>query len=248
MYGIPILAVLVVLPAEQVTSLNGLIDAMKTVFTVYGGSVAADGTVVLTGAGQLLGWASALVFIWVLLASGSAWIMGAGRAQAAACMDGAGPRALGRISPRTGVPAVMGLVSGAVSLAAMVASLWVTRGDGQKYFSAALTVSIALIVLAYLLIYPAFLALRLRRPGLERPFRAPGGRPGAWLITVLATGWSLLVTACLLWPGLGTADPDAALPAGFEGQRLQFELLVLAPLATVVAACTVFHLASRRSG
>ena len=44
MYGIPILAVLVVLPAEQVTSLGGLIDAMKTVFTVYGGSVAADGT------------------------------------------------------------------------------------------------------------------------------------------------------------------------------------------------------------
>jgi len=123
MYGIPILAVLVVLPAEQVTSLGGLIDAMKTVFTVYGGSVAVDGSVALSGAGQLLGWASALVFIWVLLASGSAWIMGAGRAQAAACMDGAGPRALGRISPRTGVPVVMGLVSGAVSLAAMVASL-----------------------------------------------------------------------------------------------------------------------------
>ena len=246
MYGIPILAVLVVLPAEQVTSLGGLIDAMKTVFTVYGGSVAADGSVALSGAGQLLGWASALVFIWVLLASGSAWIMGAGRAQAAACMDGAGPRALGRISPRTGVPVVMGLVSGAVSLAAMVASLWITKGDGQKYFSAALTVSIALIVLASLLIYPAFLALRLRRADLERPFLAPGGRAGAWLITVLATGWSLLVTACLLWPGLGTADPGASLPAGFEGQRLQFELLVLAPLAAVVAACTVFHVTSHR--
>jgi glutamate:GABA antiporter len=213
MYGIPILAVLVVLPAEQVTSLGGLIDAMKTVFTVYGGSVAADGSVALSGAGQLLGWASALVFIWVLMASGAAWIMGAGRAQAAACMDGAGPRALGRISARTGVPVVMGLVSGAVSLGAMAASLWITRGDGQKYFSAALTVSIALIVLAYLLIYPAFLALRVRRPDLERPFLAPGGPAGAWLITILATGWSLLVTACLLWPGLGTADPDAALPA-----------------------------------
>lgn len=89
----------------------------------------------------------------------------------------------------------------------------------------------------------AFLALRLRRADLERPFLAPGGRAGA---TVLATGWSLLVTACLLWPGLGTAVPGASLPAGFEGQRLQFELLVLAPLAAVVAACTVFHVTSRR--
>jgi glutamate:GABA antiporter len=247
MYGVPILAVLVVLPAEQITSLTGLIDAMKAVFTVYGGSVAADGTATLTGAGQLLGWGSAIVFIWVLLASGSAWIMGAGRAQAAACMDGAGPRVLGTISPRTGVPVVMGLVSGAVSLAAMVAALYITRGDGQKYFSAALTVSIALIVLAYLLIYPAFLALRRRRPDLDRPFLAPGGPAVAWLITVLATGWSLLVTVCLLWPGVGTADPDASLPAGFAGQRLQFELLVLAPIVVVIAACLLFQATTRRT-
>src|SRR6185437_2235679 len=42
MYGIPILAVLVVLPAGQITSLNGLIDAIQAVLTSYGGSVAAD--------------------------------------------------------------------------------------------------------------------------------------------------------------------------------------------------------------
>ena len=39
MYGIPILAVLIVLPSGQITSLHGLIDAMKTVYTVYGGDV-----------------------------------------------------------------------------------------------------------------------------------------------------------------------------------------------------------------
>lgn len=168
MCGVPILAVLVVLPAEQVTSLHGLIDAMKTVFTVYGGSVAADGSVALSGAGQLLGWASALVFIWVLMASGAAWIMGAGRAQAAACMDGAEPRALGRISPRTGVPVVMGPgVGGGVA----------GRDGGQ-------------------------------------PLGHPGRRPEVLL---------------------GRPDrlhrPDGA-----------------RPLAVVVAACTVFHLTSRRSG
>ena len=43
MYGIPILAVLVVLPARSITSLHGLIDAMRTVFTVYGGSVDRHG-------------------------------------------------------------------------------------------------------------------------------------------------------------------------------------------------------------
>src|SRR4249920_1668338 len=188
MYGIPILAVLVVLPARSITSLHGLIDAMRTVFTVYGGSVDSHGVATLTGAGQVLGWICAATFIWVLLASGSAWIIGAGRAQAAACLDGGGPRALGRISSRTGVPVRMALVSGAAALVALLASLHVTQGDDQKYFTAALTAAIAFIVLAYLLIYPAFLVLRFRRPNLPRPFRAPGGRAGAIAITVLATG------------------------------------------------------------
>ncbi len=172
--------------------------------------------------------------------------MGAGRAQAAACQDGAGPPVLGPISPRTGVPVGLGRVTGAGSMAAMAADLWVTAGDGQRYFSAALTVSIALVVLAYLLIYPAFIVLRLRHPGLARPFRVPGGMPAAWVVAVTSTGWSLLAGLCLLWPGFGTSEPDAHLPAGFDGQRLQFELLVLGPIALVVTASAAYYVVSRR--
>jgi glutamate:GABA antiporter len=241
LYAVPILAILVVLPPSQVTSLHGLIDAMKTVFTVYGGSVAADGAATLTGAGAVLGVAGAVLFVWVLLASGSAWIMGAGRAQAAACLDGRRTRWFGRVSERSGVPVVMGVISGGLALATAMVSLAVTHGDSQKYFSAALTVAIALIVLAYLLIFPAFVALRIRRPDLERPFRVPGGNGTAWAISIVATAWSALAAVCLLWPGFGTGDPDAALPAGFEGERLEFELLVLAPLALIVALGCVFY-------
>jgi amino acid transporter len=246
MYGVPTLAVLIVLPPSQITSLHGLIDAMKAVFTVYGGSVAADGTAHLSGAGALLGVGCALLFIWVLMASGSAWIMGAGRAQAAACLDGGGPRRLGRISARTGVPVAMGLFSGAVSMLTLFVNLYVTDGDNEKYFTAALTSAIALIVLAYLLIFPAFLVLRIRRPDLERPFHAPGGLAVAVVITALTTGWSLIAATCLLWPGFGTANPDAALPAAFGHDRLQFELLVLAPIVAVVVACTAFQITARR--
>jgi glutamate:GABA antiporter len=71
MYVVPILAVLVVLPTGQVTSLHGLVDAMQTVFTVYGGSVGPDGTATLTGAGALIGTLTGLVFLWVLVASGT---------------------------------------------------------------------------------------------------------------------------------------------------------------------------------
>jgi hypothetical protein len=38
MYAVPILAVLVVLPADSISSLHGLIDAMQRLFGVYGGA------------------------------------------------------------------------------------------------------------------------------------------------------------------------------------------------------------------
>jgi glutamate:GABA antiporter len=162
-------------------------------------------------------------------------------------MEGGGPEILGRISARTGVPVVMALVSGGAALATMGAALWLTRGDGQRYFSAALTVSIALIVLAYRLIFPAFVRLRYSHPHIDRPFRAPGGAAGAWLISATSTVWSLLAAASLLWPGIGTAHPDAALPAGFESDRATFELLVLSPIAVIVVVCLAFFaLGARR--
>jgi amino acid transporter len=246
MYAIPILAVLLVLPADRISSLNGLVDAMKTVFTVYGGEVSADGAATLDGAGAAIGAICAVAFIWVLLASGSAWIMGAGRAQAAACLDGAGPAVLGRISERTGVPVIMGLVSGGLALLTMLMDLWLTGGDGQKYFSAALTLAVALIVLAYLFIFPAFVRLRITEPDLERPFLVPGGLPVAWAITILTTAWSLLAAVSLLWPGIGTSDPNAALPAGFAGDRLTFELLVVGPIALLILAHGVYYAVQER--
>lgn len=67
-------------------------------------------------------------------------------------------------------------------------------------------------------------------------------------MTILATGWSLLAAVCLLWPGIGTGAPDTHLPPGFAGQRLQFELLVLVPVAAVVVASMAYQLAVRHEG
>lgn len=203
----------------------------------------AHGQVTLSGAGAVVGSISAIAFIWILLASGSAWLIGAGRAQAAACQEGAGPAWLGQISKRSGVPVIMGLVTGGLALLTMFADLAFTSGNGQRYFSASLSVAVSLIVLAYLIIFPTFLALRIREPLLERPFRVSGGRPVAWLITALATGWSMLAALCLLWPGFGTPRPDAALPLGFAGDRMGFELLVLGPIALLLIVHTCFYIA-----
>ena len=247
LYAIPVIAIVIVLPPERISTLHGLIDALRTVLTVYGGHVAPDGQVVLEGTGAILGLVAALTFIWVLCASGAAWIMGAGRAQAAACLDGGGPRVLGRISGSTGTPVPIILVSGALALAVMAFDVIGARGDGQRYFSAALTLAIALVVVAYVGIFPAFVRLRRALPHLDRPFTAPGGMPGAWLITGLATVWSVFASVSLLWPGLGLDTPDAALPPGFAGRREEFEFMVLAPLVGLVLVWLVFLAVGRGS-
>ncbi len=48
------------------------------------------------------------------------------------------------------------------------------------------------------------------------------------------------MAGCLLWPGLGTADPNRHLPPGFAGERLMFEVLVLIPIVGVVLVVVLY--------
>src|SRR3954464_7557748 len=210
LYGAPILAILLVLPAEQITSLGGFIDAMKTVFTVYGGEVttAADGTVTatLTGFGKVLGDLAALGFIWALLSSGTTWIMGADRAQAVAGYDGGAPRFFGYFSERWGTPVVVNLLSGLFSSIVMIMAYSFT-GNANKYFTAVLGLAISTTTIAYLLVFPAVIKLRYTHGHVPRPYRIPFGKPGVWAAGVLCTAWAALATVALLYPGFGTSDP-----------------------------------------
>ena len=87
--------------------------------------------------------------------------------------------------------------------------------------------------------------MRLRRthPDTPRPFRVPGGRTGVWAAAGLATAWCALAGLAALVPGLGTADPDAALPAGFAGERLAFTASIVVPLVALAATALAISLA-----
>jgi glutamate:GABA antiporter len=242
LYGVPILMILLVLPLSQVTSLGGFIDSIKTVFTVYGGHVGATpAQTTLSGAGKMLGDVAAIAFIWALISSGTTWIMGADRAEAVACYDGAGPRFLGRFSSRFGTPIAVNFMSGIISSLFMILAFFLTSGSTAKYFSAALSLAISTTTIAYLAIFPALYLLRRKLPDVHRPYRVPGGDMGALVISILCFGWSALATVALLWPGLGQSNPDSHLPTGFGGQRLQFELSQFVPLAIFLALGVLFY-------
>ncbi len=247
-YGIPVLAILLVLPKAQITGLGGFIDAIKTVFTVFGGHIttAADGTVtpVLSGFGSFMGDLAAIGFILALLSSGATWIMGADRSQAVAAYDGAGPRWLGRFSKKYGTPIAVNLLSGIVATVFMVAAFSLTSGSTAKYFTAALGLAISTTTISYLAIFPALYLLRRKYPDVERPYRAPGGTNGAIAISGITLLWTVVAVIALLWPGALTAlthggAADASVPTGFS--RTSYELSQFIPLLIILALGGLFY-------
>jgi hypothetical protein len=54
-------------------------------------------------------------------------------------------------------------------------------------------------------------------------------------------GWCALTTIAIIYPGIGTAHPDASLPEGFEGERLQYTLSQVIPLVVMILVGLLFY-------
>ncbi|WP_432175112.1 APC family permease [Streptomyces sp. Tue6028] len=253
LYGGPVLGILFVLPGERIGSLGGFIDACKAVFTVYGGSIAADGTVTLTGAGAICGGIAAAGLVVGLLTSGVTWAMGAHRAQAVACADGAGPAWLGHISEKHGTPVRVNLLSAVLASVLFVVALNLTGGDGEKYFAAGLGLTICTTFISYVITFPSLAVLRRKYPSVPRPYAVPGGLFGARLVSALATVFVAFTVVVLVWPGFGvgwfgtTGSAADSLPESFAGQRLQYTLSQLVPLVLFVGIGLACYAAGART-
>src|ERR1700730_13181246 len=199
LYALPVLGILIVLPSTAITNFSGFVSAIQSVFTVYGGSVSASGVASFSGAGLVLGDFSALLFIVCLLTSGATWIMGADRALAVSCYDGAGPRVLGVINARFGTPVRVNVFSGIVATIVVILAHQITSGNAAKYFNAVLGVTISTTLISYLLIYPALWKLRRSHPNVARPYKMPLYR----VITVVLMILVAIASVQLIAPGLG---------------------------------------------
>ena len=245
LYALPVLGILVVLPSSAITNFSGFISAIQDVFTVYGGHVTAAGTATLSGAGLVLGDASAVLFILCLLTSGTTWIMGSDRALAVSCYDGAGPRPLGVINARFGTPVRVNIFSGIVATIVVVLAHQITSGDAAKYFNAVLGVTISTTLISYLLIYPALWKLRRSHPDTPRPFRMPAYRTLTVLLMVLVA----IATVQLIAPGLGSAwFGGTFIPESWtHAERFTYLWTELIPVMAFVAIGVLFWRMGKRT-
>ena len=245
LYALPVIGILIVLPTSAITNFSGFISAIQTVFTVYGGHVAANGTATLSGAGLVLGDACAILFILCLLTSGATWIMGSDRALAVSCYDGAGPRVLGVINARFGTPVRVNVFSGIVATIVVVLAQQITSGNAAKYFDAVLGVTISTTLISYLLIYPALWKLRRSHPDTPRPFRMPAYRPLTVILMVLVA----IASVQLIAPGLGKSwFGTDFIPSNWTyAERYTYLWTELIPVLAFIAVGVLFWWLGRRT-
>lgn len=243
-YTLPILAMLLVLPTKTITGIGGLLDAVKTVFTVYG--PAGDAMVVI----------AAIMFVVILASQGAAWMIISDRMQALTAADGSFFGGFfGKIHKGLGTPVHVNLLSGTVATVFLIAAMLLLGGTGEDatsdagaMFSVVLNISISTFLLSYLLIVPAAMKLRVKYPNVERPYRVPVGNGGFTALGVLAFLWVLLGSWVTIFPGtlekLFGLDYDFVDEWGVE--QGPFTVLTLGTLAVLAALALIGYIRGKK--
>src|SRR5690242_8623181 len=230
-YAIPILGVVLILSQDQLSNVSGFVSAFQFGSTTVFGSAA-----------PFFNHLAAIAFVFVLLSSGTTWLMGSDRLMAIGALAGSGPQQLGYFSARFGTPIVVNVLSGIIATIFMFITFFVTGGGLHGYFAAVLGLVISTTTFSYILIFPALITLRRKYPNVKRPFVIPGGNAGAWICVVLATLWVLFATIFSLWPGLGTSTWNGA-AGGVD--RTTFEIYTFVTVAFLIGVAVVFWAVGR---
>jgi glutamate:GABA antiporter len=174
-YLISTVGMQVVLPADQISETSGLMDVLVTAFGTTG---VAGIAVKVVGIGILYALFAALI----------PWTIGANRAAAQAAEQGDLPAVFGRMDKRRGTPV------GAATLTAIVSAgitliygllFSMTDGEIDSLFWSLFAFSSIVFLLPYVAMAFSFVRLRMTDPDTVRPYRVPGGTPGAWIGVVL---------------------------------------------------------------
>ncbi|WP_120523093.1 APC family permease [Arthrobacter celericrescens] len=235
-YLLPILAILLVVPLDQITGIGGLFGAVATVYTVFGPAAEAMLAV------------SAIIFCFVLVSQGAAWMIISDRMQAMAAADGSFFGGFfGRFHPKLGTPIRVNTLSGVVATLFMLAAMQLS-GTSSALFGVVLTIAISTFLLSYLLAIPAAVRLRSKYPDAVRPFKVPVSDTMFRVMGAICFVWILIGSWVAVFPG--TLDALFGLPYDFEAvwgvSQLTFEAFALGTLGSILALGIVGYIRGRK--
>jgi len=189
-YVITTVTVWVVVPVADINVASGIFQMFAIAFEGYG---AVQSILVMTG----------LLISFALFAEIVAWNLGENRTVAEAACNGELPKVLGKVTAKSQAPLGASIVSGVISTAVIIVYGFIARNSSELFWH---IVSFSLVVelFTYLMLFPAFVALRKKDKDIERPYRVPGPQ---WLVIFLAVMAELFIVMAMailfLQPGHG---------------------------------------------
>jgi glutamate:GABA antiporter len=196
-YVLGVLGILLAVPLSELSLLTGTWDALEALGRRFG--AAGHSLVLLLGIG----------FLYACVANIVTWSLGVNRVAAAAAQEGALPALLGRLHPRFKTPYMAFVIMGAVSTALLLGNALLSSNASNVFWMVFKLSGICFLV-SYLLLFPAFVILRHRRPHHPRPYVMPGGPLAAWAAAGFC--WLFVAGSCLLFfrPSATAPDPASA--------------------------------------
>ena len=167
-YTLGVLGILLAVPLSELSLLTGTWDALAALGRRWG--AAGDALVLVLGIG----------FLYACVANIVTWSLGVNRVAAAAAAEGALPAVLGRLHPRFNTPHARVHHHGRHQQPRSCSATPRCRRAPPTSFWMMFKLSGLCFLVSYLLVFPAFVLLRRKRPDQPRPYRMPGG-PGGGL-------------------------------------------------------------------
>jgi glutamate:GABA antiporter len=180
--------ILVALPAGDIGLIEGLLDTIKSLLK---GVPGADAITWLVGIGA----------IFSIIANLVTWSMGANRSAHAAAVDGELPAVFAKMRATNQTPIGAYLMTGLVSTLVIVAYGFIA-GSAEDLFWSLFAFSSIVFLLPYLVLFPAFVRLRIIDSAEPRPYKLPGGLGVAYVVAGICILFILQAIVFFVWvPG-----------------------------------------------
>ncbi len=215
LYSFAIGGILFAVPVGKLSIVTGTWDALVVLGKEWG------------RAGDVVVFCLGIGFLYACIANVVTWSLGSNRVAAVAAEEGMLPAVLGRLHPRFKTPYLAFVAMGVVSTVLLIGGAMLSNSQSNIFWMT-FRMSALCLLLCYLLVFPAFLVLRKRRPDQPRPYRLPGGSlaaaAAAWVCTLYIFG------ACVLF---FVPSPTSQEPLR-EGLLLGAETLVTIVIGVVL--------------